>query len=332
VLGDFLSRFRSDGVFRLDLLLVDRYPELGRSRWSDWVRSGYVKVDGEVVIKPGTRVRLGSIVETCMPPASSVPISTLEPEDIELPTVFEDEYLWVIDKPAGIVVHPGPGHSSGTILNALLGRLSRKGIATEPNDEEATVDSVWPGLVHRIDRYTTGCLVVAKDANSQRHLQLQFKNRTVNKRYLALVRASSKLPDIGFIKLIDKPIARHQVNRLKMAVSASGRSSQTRIKTLAQACGLALVECDLLTGRTHQIRLHLSQIGAPILGDSLYGGASLWADIDKFTFLCSHPMLHSWKLSIKHPKDGVPMDFIAPLSTDYRQILFKLGILPKINL
>ena len=326
-MSDSFRRFLPDGAPRLDRFLADCYPEPGRSRWTAWVRSGQVKVDGEVVVKAGIRIRSGATVETCMPPIV-VSASNIFPENIDLPTIFEDEHLWVINKPAGIVVHPSPGHSSGTVLNALLWRLGNETVAAKPTFDDGCrviVDSIWPGLVHRLDRYTTGCLTMAKDVDSQRDLQLQFKNRTVKKRYLALVRMSRKLPEIGFVQ-INKPIARHKNNRLRMAVSASGRPSQTRIRTLAQACGLALVECELLTGRTHQIRLHLSHLDAPILGDSLYGGASSWLDADRRTFDCLHPMLHAWKLSINHPCDGHHMSFTAPLPVVYKKILADLGI------
>lgn len=322
-----MNHFLPDGAPRLDRFLAERYPEFGRSKWCDWVLAGKVKVNGEVLMKAGARVRSGATIETCMPPLTT-PSSNLDPEDIDLPTIFEDEYLWIVDKPAGMVVHPGPGHPSGTVLNALLGRSNNHTVATNVGFEgcdNGTASLIWPGIVHRLDRYTTGCLAMTKDADSQRDLQLQFKNRTISKRYLALVRMSSKLPDLGFMH-IDKPIARHKNNRLRMAVSASGRSSQTRVRILAQACGLALVECELLTGRTHQIRLHLSHLGAPIFGDTLYGGASLWLDADKRPLSCFHPMLHAWKLSLKHPRDGRQMQFTSPLPVSYKKVLTDLGI------
>jgi 23S rRNA pseudouridine1911/1915/1917 synthase len=326
-LSGIVTHFLPDGAPRLDRFLADSYPDIARSRWDVWVRAGRVKVNGEVVLKAGTRLRSGATVETPLPEPAP-PALHLLPETIDLPTLFEDSHLWIVDKPAGMVVHPGPGHPSGTVLNALLGRLQAPPVAagTLPEDDEDEVPApVWPGLVHRLDRYTTGCLVMAKDVGTQQALQAQFKERTVDKRYLALVRMSRKLPELGSL-LVDQPIARHRVDRLKMAVTAGGRPSQTRVKLLAKACGLALVECELLTGRTHQIRLHLAHLGAPILGDPLYGGASSWLDADRRALPCPHPMLHAWKLSLDHPGDGRRLVLQAPVPEAYREMLANLEI------
>ena len=329
-MSNAVSHFLPDGAPRLDRFLADSYPEIARSRWDLWVRAGNVKVNGVVVTKGGTRVRAGGTVETDLPELVP-PGLHLAPEDIPLPTLFEDSHLWIIDKPAGMVVHPGPGHASGTILNALLGRLQApvleavETVDGDPEDEDELPAKVWPGLVHRLDRYTTGCLAMAKDVGTQQSLQAQFKERTVEKRYLALVRMSRKLPELGSL-LVDQPIARHRLDRLKMTVSANGRPSQTRVKVLAKAGGLALVECELLTGRTHQIRLHLSHLGAPILGDGLYGGAPSWLDLDKNAFPVAHPMLHAWHLALDHPGDGRRLTFHAPIPEAYLAVLAKVGI------
>jgi 23S rRNA pseudouridine1911/1915/1917 synthase len=318
-----------DGAPRLDRFLSEAHPEIARSRWDTWLRAGNVRVNGVVVTKAGTRLRNGAVVETELPELVP-PAQLLTPELIDLPTLFEDDRLWIIDKPSGMVVHPGPGHASGTVLNALLGRLhaALPPVAEptgEDEEEDETPAPVWPGLVHRLDRYTTGCLVMAKDQASQAALQAQFKDRTVEKRYLAVVRMSRKLPELGTL-MVDEPIARHRVDRLKMTVNAAGRPSQTRVKVLAKACGLALVECELLTGRTHQIRLHLSHLGAPILGDPVYGGASAWLDADKRHFACPHPMLHAWKLAVDHPGDGRRLEMQAELPEAFLKVLGLLGI------
>jgi len=313
---------------RLDKFLADLHAELPRSRWEAWIREGHVQVDGTPATKPGTRVRVGQVIETEVPERPA-PGLHLVPEVIEVPTLFEDSRLWIVDKPAGLVVHPAPGHPAGTLANALLGRLKAQAAAVMPVDGEPDEDdggaAAWPGMVHRLDRYTTGCLAMAKDAETQAHLQAQFKGRTVDKRYLALCRMSRRLPELGSL-LVDEPIARHRVDRMKMTIAAHGRSSQTRVKVLAKACGLALVECELLTGRTHQIRVHLGHLGAPILGDPLYGGNPRWQDADKHPFEAPHPCLHAWKLALDHPGTGQRLQILAPVPEPLRALLERLGI------
>ncbi len=314
---------------RLDRWLTERMPEAGRSRWETWIRTGQVQVNGETVTKAGSRLRAGDVVETEPPPLPAPPLH-LVAEPMDLPTLFEDERLWIIDKPAGLVVHPGPGHPAGTVLNALLARLRAfpeallpvEGAAEAEDDE---LPAPWPGLVHRLDRYTTGCLCMAKDTEAQAALQAQFKARSVEKRYLALVRESRKLPELGSL-LVDAPIGRHRLERLKMVVAQSGRPSQTRVRVLARARGLALVECELLTGRTHQIRVHLKHLGAPILGDLTYGGPSSWLDEERQPCAVNHPLLHAWKLAVDHPADGRRLEAQAPLPEAFRQTLAAMGI------
>jgi 23S rRNA pseudouridine1911/1915/1917 synthase len=354
-LSGTVSHFLPDGAPRLDRFLAQAYPDLARSRWDAWVRAGRVRVDGQVVTKAGTRLRAGATVETELPEPAS-PALRLAPEAMDLPTLFEDARLWIIDKPSDLVVHPGPGHPSGTVLNALLARLrcadpvpgepsARSGSPFDPGalagpslastpaapeeaglgEEEDLPAAAWPGLVHRLDRYTTGCLAMAKDAPAQQALQRQFRERSVEKSYLALARACRKLPEVGSV-LVDEPIARHRVERLKMVVQAGGRPAQTRVKVLARARGLALVECELLTGRTHQVRVHLAHLGAPILGDPLYGGATAWLDADRRSLACPHPMLHAWKLALDHPEDGRRLHCLAPLPLAWLQALEALGI------
>ncbi|HNX31142.1 MAG TPA: RluA family pseudouridine synthase [Holophaga sp.] len=313
---------------RLDRFLAFLHPEIPRSQWEAWIRAGNVAVNGQAVTKAGTRLRAGAVLETELPELVP-PGLHLEPETLDLPTLFEDGRLWIIDKPAGLVVHPGPGHASGTVVNALLGRIQAgaRDLAL-PAEEDAADEGVaplWPGLVHRLDRYTSGCLAMAKDAEAQANLQAQFKARSVEKRYLALVRQSRKLPELGAL-LVDEPIARHRLDRLRMTIAAHGRPSQTRLRVLARNRGVALVECELLTGRTHQIRVHLAHLGAPILGDSVYGGAMHWKDTEQRTFACEHPALHAWKLSLDHPGDGRRLSVQAPLPEAYREILARLGM------
>jgi len=323
-----LIRVEADAP-RLDRYLADLHPDVPRARWDLHIRAGLVSVNGQPVSKGGVRLRTGDEVETELP-TPPPPAAHLEAEDLDLPTLFEDGFLWIVDKPAGMVVHPGPGHAGGTVVNALLHRLQAPvappeetdGVDTEDSEELATG---WPGLVHRLDRYTTGCLCLAKTAEAQRAIQAQFKARTVEKRYLALVRHSPKLPQLGSL-LIDAPIARHKHDRLRMVVAEGGRSAQTRIRVLARTTSAALVECELLTGRTHQIRVHLASLRAPLMGDSLYGGPGRWQDTAGQALLLPHPALHAWKLAVNHPETGARIETEAPLPEAFRALAASLGL------
>ncbi len=313
---------------RLDRFLADRHPEVPRARWDAHIRTGGVLVNGQPVSKGGVRLRAGDVIETELP-TPPPPAAHLEAEDLDLPTLYEDGLLWIVDKPAGMVVHPGPGHAGGTVVNALLHRLKAPVAAPEePEGAEEDAEELatgWPGLVHRLDRYTTGCLCLAKTADSQRAIQAQFKARTVEKRYLALVRHSPKLPQLGSL-LIDAPIARHKHDRLRMVVAEGGRPAQTRIRVLARTTSAALVECELLTGRTHQIRVHLASLRAPLMGDPLYGGPSRWQDTAGQALLLPHPALHAWKLAVDHPETGARIEAEAPIPGAFRALAEALGL------
>ncbi|HJW08468.1 MAG TPA: RluA family pseudouridine synthase, partial [Holophagaceae bacterium] len=206
-----LSLRVQSGAPRLDRFLADLHPDIPRNKWDAWIKGGQLRVNGETVTKGGTKLRAGDLIEGPLPELAP-PAQHLEPEDLPVPTLFEDDRLWIVDKPSGMVVHPGPAHPGGTIVNALLFRLqatghrlpeglseagsppigagARPGDPVEPEAEEDSEEAPttpWPGLVHRLDRYTTGCMALTKDAEAQRNLQAQFKARTVEKRYLALV-------------------------------------------------------------------------------------------------------------------------------------------------
>lgn len=317
------------GAPRLDRFLADRFPEIPRARWDAHVRTGEVKVNGQPVSKGGVRLRPGDTVETELPKVEA-PAAHLEAEAIDLASLYEDAQLWIVDKPSGMVVHPGPGHAGGTIVNALLHRLQAPVVLEapdEPSEDAEELASGWPGLVHRLDRYTTGCLCLAKTAEAQRAIQAQFKARTVEKRYLALVRHSPRLPQLGSL-LVDEPIARHKQDRLRMVVAAGGRPAQTRLRVLARTTSVALVECELLTGRTHQIRVHLAHLRAPLMGDPLYGGPGRWQDAAGGTLLLPHPALHAWKLSVDHPLTGARIDAEAPIPEAFRALAASLGLPP----
>jgi 23S rRNA pseudouridine1911/1915/1917 synthase len=322
-----ISLCAEEGAPRLDRFLADRFPEIPRAKWDIHVRTGDVKVNGQPVTKGGVKLRPGDMVETELP-VVAVPAAHLEAEDIPLSSLFEDSQLWIVDKPSGMVVHPGPGHAGGTIVNALLHRLKAPVAMVAENEESEDAEELasgWPGLVHRLDRYTTGCLCLAKTAEAQRAIQAQFKARTVEKRYLALVRHSPRLPQLGSL-LVDEPIARHKQDRLRMVVAAGGRPAQTRIRVLARTTSIALVECELLTGRTHQIRVHLAHLRAPLMGDPLYGGPGRWKDVDGGALLLPHPLLHAWKLSVDHPVTGARINAEAPIPEPFRALARSLGL------
>jgi 23S rRNA pseudouridine1911/1915/1917 synthase len=304
---------------RLDRFLTILRPDIPRSRWESWIKAGKVTISGIPAFKNGQALKAGDVLETDLPDLAP-PAAHLLPEPMDLPTLFEDNRLWIINKPVGLVAHPGPGHPSGTVLNALLARIGSAGLPGENGDDGGEDETqLWPGLVHRLDRYTSGCLAMAKDEEAKTCLQTQFKARTVEKTYLAIARQSRKLPEVGSL-LIDAPIARHRVDRAKMTIQSKGRQARTRIRTLGRSGGLALVSCDLLTGRTHQIRVHLASLGAPLLGDPLYGGASAWQDLEGNPIECPHPALHAWKLALNHP-NGERISVMADMPDTFRSLL-----------
>jgi 23S rRNA pseudouridine1911/1915/1917 synthase len=216
-------------------------------------------------------------------------------EAIPLEIVYEDEDLAVIDKPAGMVVHPAPGHHTGTLVHALLGRGGRW---------SAVGGVTRPGIVHRLDKGTSGLIVVARNDVSHRALSAQLKDRSLSRSYMAIVRGHLK-DDAGEL---EGPIGRDPNERKRMAVVSGGRFARTRYEVIERRRGHTLLRCDLDTGRTHQIRVHLAALGHPVAGDAEYGGAEAGA---------SRPMLHAWRLRLRHPRTGADMSFEASPPTDF---------------
>jgi len=280
---------------RLDRFLTAQLPHLSRSRLQTLIKDGHVSLNGKPA-KPGDKVRTGALVALTEPPAEP---TLLEPEDIPLNILFEDSDLLVLNKPPGMVVHPAAGHSRHTLVHALLAHCETlSGIGGEQR----------PGIVHRLDKDTSGCLVVAKNDLAHAHLSRQFAGRSVTKIYLALVQGYFAGTRSG---IIDNLIGRHPVDRKKMAViDRGGRASRTTWRVLQELPGVGtLLECTLHTGRTHQIRVHVKHLGHPLLGDALYAPR-----------LAGHfprQMLHAWKLGFTHPRTGVPMHFSSPLPEDF---------------
>ena len=293
-----------DGL-RLDRFLADELAGLSRSRIQQLIRDGRVTVGGRLA-KQSVAIREGDAVQVDIPPpVEAAPAA----EDIPLTVLYEDDDLLVLDKPAGLVVHPAPGHTGGTLVNALLHHLpDLTGIGGERR----------PGIVHRLDRGTSGVMVVAKNDLAHEALSRQFHDRTVEKDYIALVWG---VVQAG--RRIDLPIGRDPVHRKKMSARARrARTAVTRIVRARSFKGVSLVRVAIHSGRTHQIRVHLSAIGHPVVGDSLYGGVRrrMPGDLRALARL-DRPFLHAERLAFQHPRDERPMSFTAPLPPDLQAAL-----------
>lgn len=289
-----------DALMRLDRFLAKTAPEFSRSRIQGLIEEGHVTVNG---IAPRSRdlVRVGDRVVLIEPPSETV---DLVPESVAVSVLFEDDDLIVINKAAGISVHPGAGRKTGTLVNALL--FHCQGLS-------GIGGKIRPGIVHRLDKETSGCLVVAKNDFAHTGLARQFASRTVEKIYLALV-AGTLRRACGSILA---PIQRHRVHRKKMAVAREGgREARTDFKVVSTGPNATLLECQLHSGRTHQIRVHLQHLGYPILGDAVYGG--------KRGRQFTRQMLHAWKLGFDHPRTGRRMNFEAPLPEDFANAIAKV--------
>ncbi|WP_417914910.1 RluA family pseudouridine synthase [Candidatus Electronema sp. JM] len=298
----FLVQPQEAGL-RLDHYLVRQLPEQSRSSLDRLIRTGSVLVNGAAV-KPGCKLRAGDSVSLVLPPPSAAD-SRPQPQQVDFHVIYEDEYLAVISKPPGLVVHPAAGHSGGTLVNGLLHRYS----------ELELLDGERPGLVHRLDKDTSGIMLAARTETMHRLLSAAFKERHIRKTYHALL-LRSPAADAG---RIDAPIARHPVNRQKMAVrQRDGRHAVTNWRILERfRNGCCFAEIAIETGRTHQIRVHMSSIGAPVLGDTLYGGKSQ-------TIQAERQLLHASELAFIHPATDQACRFTAPLWPDMQAVLDQL--------
>jgi 23S rRNA pseudouridine1911/1915/1917 synthase len=292
----------NEAKLRLDQFLAKRLPEFSRSRLQQLIRGGFVRLN-DSTSRPRQIVRGGDKIEFTEPPLEK--IETL-PEQIPLDILFEDNDLIVINKPAGLVVHPGAGHREHTLVNALLSHCSMlSGIGGKER----------PGIVHRLDKETSGCLVVAKNDAAHRGLSRQFADRTVQKIYLALVTGRLRKP----AGVIEEKIGRHPVHRQRMSATAlRGRAAKTEYRVVWSSEQASLVECWLHTGRTHQIRVHLNHLGHPVLGDKVYA-PRLGKDFPR-------QMLHAWKLGFRHPRTDEWKNFEAPLPDDFNQAIAGSGL------
>ncbi|MBM3224544.1 MAG: RluA family pseudouridine synthase [Candidatus Tectomicrobia bacterium] len=304
----------ADAGTRLDKYLAAQVPELSRSQLQRLIQEGQVQLLHSIATT-STRVREGDVITlTIPPPRPAQPV----PEAIDLQIVHEDDALLVINKPPGLVVHPAPGHASGTLVNALLFHCQTlSGVGGEER----------PGIVHRLDKDTSGLLLVAKHDRSHRHLSAQLQTHTLQRRYLALVRG--RLPAMH--GTVDAPIGRHPQHRQKMAVVArGGRAARTHYQVLETWGPLSLLQLTLETGRTHQIRVHLAHLGHPVMGDPLYGSGPLrWpahAVLEQVLNAFPRQALHAEHIRFQHPDTDAWCAFSAALPGDMLALVTHLRL------
>jgi 23S rRNA pseudouridine1911/1915/1917 synthase len=289
---------------RLDRFAADR-TGLSRSYVQRLIADGLVVLDGAPA-KANTLVPGGGVIRVEVP--DPVPLE-LEAEEIPLDVVYEDDDILIVDKPSGLVVHPAPGHAGGTLVNALLARdTTYGGIAGVQR----------PGIVHRLDRDTSGLLMVAKDDRAQASLMAQLKARRVKKTYLALVEGAVEAP----VGRIEAPVGRDPRNRLKRAVTSDGQPATTGYRVRERLPGWTLLEVDLVTGRTHQIRVHMAALGHSVAGDPVYGTGTARKGPDGLDRL----FLHAWRLELQSPADGHLIRAVAPLPAGLESVLDGLRV------
>lgn len=306
-----------DAAGRLDAVLAGQLADLSRSRIASLVKEGAVTVDGEVVRKASTKVAVGQEVVVHVPPPE--PMEAVA-QDLPVSIVYEDADLVVVNKAAGMVVHPGPGHPDGTLVNALLHHV---------RDLSGIGGVQRPGIVHRLDRGTSGLMVVAKHDRAHQHLAAQFAEHTAQRRYVAVV--------LGAVQAtrgtITSHLARHPKDRLRWASTddaEQGKVAITHWERLGVRGTVSLVGCRLETGRTHQIRVHLTELGHPLIGDPVYtrGNRRPPASIrDQVDALDARPLLHAWSLALDHPSTGERLSWNAQVPPDMAEILGILELL-----
>lgn len=282
---------------RLDKIIADS-TDISRSYAAKLCADGFVEVNGKKQEK-NYRASAGDVIVISLPEPETL---SAEPEDIPLDVVYEDDDVIVVNKPKGMVVHPAPGNTSGTLVNALMYRCGK--------NLSAINGVIRPGIVHRIDKDTSGLLAAAKNNEAHIKLAAQLKERKAMRKYLALVNGNIKEDELT----IDKPIGRSGADRKKMAVVYGGRDAVTHVKVLERFGKYTLVECRLETGRTHQIRVHMASAGHSIVGDKTYG-------ISGEKFNLSGQLLHAAAIGFEHPRTGELMEFSADIPEDFKNVL-----------
>jgi 23S rRNA pseudouridine1911/1915/1917 synthase len=296
---------------RLDHFLTAQLPQLSRARLQQLIREGHATLNGKPILRPGLRLRGGERLELRV--VARPPLAAAEPEDIPLNILYEDDDLIAVDKPAGLVVHAGAGRTHGTLVNALLHRYRKLSSVGSP---------LRPGIVHRLDKNTSGIILVAKNDQAHRHLAAQFSHRTVEKRYLALLHGRlSRSPDT-----ISLPIARDLRRRTRMTTRRpQGRQATTSYRVLQSTGGFTLVEAQLHTGRTHQVRVHFSALGHPVVGDTLYGAPRRLPPDNAPALALNRNFLHARSLRLQHPRTGEPLALTSLLPAELTDLLRALG-------
>ncbi len=285
---------------RLDLFLVPHFPEFSRARLQGLIKDGFVRVNDKLAHKSGQKLEAGDRVEVRVPPPAP---TALQPQAIPLDVLFENDDVLVINKPAGLVVHPAAGHADGTLVNAVLALVP---------DLEGIGGELRPGIVHRLDKDTSGALIVAKNERALRFLQDQFRDRVVQKTYWALVDGAPPTPT----GRVEAPIGRDPAHRKRMSIRppGKGREAVSDYETLARFLQHTLLAFHPHTGRTHQIRLHCQFLGCPIVGDTVYGRR-------KPSLPLKRQFLHAASLTLTLPGENTPRTFEAPLPPDLQHIL-----------
>lgn len=299
-MGELMEYTAENGAERLDVWLTEKLDGFSRSRIKGLIEAGFITVNGKVAEKAGGKLDGGDrVVVTIPPPVPAIP----EPEDLPLDIIFEDEDIIVINKPAGLVVHPAPGHHTGTLVNALLHHCpTLSGIGGVAR----------PGIVHRLDQDTSGVMIIAKSQRAMDVLTREFSShRNLRKTYLAITHGTP-VPGEGRLENL---IGRSPYDRKKMSiVEKNGKLAITNYQVLKKSPAFALVQCVIETGRTHQIRVHLASLGTPIVGDAVYGFTSRDRKLNPPP---ARQLLHAWRLELKHPVSGRPFAFEAPIPAEF---------------
>jgi 23S rRNA pseudouridine1911/1915/1917 synthase len=287
---------------RLDRILADQLSEFSRSRIQQLIQQGCVSVNDRPCTTKNTTIRTGDRLHVTIPPAQPL---DLKPADIPLDILYEDDSLLIVNKPAGLVVHPAPGHAEGTLVNALLAHCQFLG----------SIGGVErPGIVHRLDKDTTGAIVVAKTDRAMQHLQAQLKQKTARREYVGIVYGAPNVES----GIISQPIGRHPIDRQKMGIvpeERGGRVAVTHWQVRERIGNYTLLQFQLETGRTHQIRVHSAYMGHPIVGDPVYSlGRSIGVNL-------TGQALHAWKLTLQHPISGEMVEAIAPFPPEFEKLL-----------